>query len=451
MNLLGPSSGRWLFGVAMACLGCSTPGAQPPPTPREPAASVAPASASAPLPLLDSASATGSEAANAPSEAESSTDLMAGAIDKKVTTAQCDFARSYRGTVGDSALSVVLAHDGSKVSGALRYDSGSGELELAGTLEAGELIVNELVNGKTVGTLTARCAATTGVLSGTWRKEQIVKPLTLKPLPSGGTPIAQPTKQTGLGEESRCTFNVAWPAVFGLHDAARTSRINAALKLDFNGVDDAKIERDARACPKDAGIKALGFYAIEANDNGVLSVLMDGYLDVAPSVHGDSNAATRSVSIDVPTGKVLALTDIVTSSRALRPVVTSCMELTSNAIGSGDAWWWEREIQGVPSDKNGDEAAEDSRTLDPKSLREPSFIVLPDGLAVLIPQQPTVSSFLTGRGPVLQWGALVRAGILKGSSPVARLWSGAKSLPAEAPACVRFFVPAWAAPRQASK
>ncbi len=450
MNLLDPSSGRWLFGAALACVGCSAPGAQPPPTAGKPAASVALATASTPLPVLGSAAPTGSDTSDATGEAEGPTDLMAGAIDRKVTTGPCDFARPYRGTVGDSALSLALVRKGSQVSGALRYDSGSGELELSGTIEAGELSLQELVSGKTVGTIAARCATTTGILTGTWSREKTVKPLTLKPLPAGGTPIAQQVRRTGLTEESRCALNVAWPAVFGLHDGARTTRINAALKLDFTGVDDAQIERDVRACPKDAGIMALGYYAIEANDNGLLSVAMDGYLNIAPSVHGDSNAATRNVSIDVPSGKVLALADIVTSARALRPLVTSCMELTSDAIGSGSAWWWEREIHGVPSDKNGDDAAEGSRDFDPKSLRQPAFLVLPDGLAVLIRPQPTVSSFATSRGPVIQWGALMRAGVLRDSSPISRLWSGVKSLPAEAPACVRVFVPAWAAPGSAS-
>ncbi|MBL8741519.1 MAG: hypothetical protein JNK04_10510, partial [Myxococcales bacterium] len=216
--------------------------------------------------------------------------------------------------------------------------------------------------------------------------------------------------------------------------------------LDLHGVDDAKIERDVRACRKDVGIKALGYYAIAANENGLLSVSMDGYLDIAPSVHGDSNAATRVISIDIPTGKVLSLGDIVSSARALRPVVTSCMDMTGELIGSGGPWWWEREIQGVPTDKEGNEVAEGSPTFDPKSYREPISLVLPDGLAVLIPAQSTAGSFLTGQGPVIRWGALVRAGILKPKSPVSRLWAGAKPLGPDEPSCVRFYTPAYTTP-----
>ena len=387
-----------------------------------------------------------------PSSAEEApTDFMAAAIDKKVTSAPCDFSRAYRGTIGDGGASISLAKTADEVSGALRYDAGTGELELRGTLASGQLTLKEIVGDKTVGTLSARCDAATGTLSGSWAQDKTSKALVLKPLPAGATPIAQQGRQIGLAEDSRCTFNVASPIAFGLGDAARTSRINAALKLDFFGVDDKKIERDATACAKGAGIKALGWYAIEANQNGLLSVVMDGYLDIAPSVHGDSNAASRSVSIDVPSGKVLSLRDIVKSPRALRPVVKSCMELTADAIGGGDAWWWEREIQGVPSDKKGKEAEEGSPTFDPKSLHDPAILVLPDGLAVLIPPQTTAASGVSGQGPVIQWGALVRAGILNDKSVVARLWAGAQPLPPEAPACVRYFRQGWVTPPVASK
>lgn len=441
MNPRLPPATAWASLVLLAA--CSAPSSPSPP----PQASVR-----GPTPPLSTAVASATASAAAPPDAapeETVVDFMAAAVDKKVTKAPCDFTRAFRGKVGDAALSIAIAKSGDAVTGSARYDAGSGELELSGTLASGELTLRETVEGKPVGTMTARCDAATGALSGTWVKDQTAKPLALKPL-SGATPLAQQGRQLGLAEDSRCTFNVASPVVFGLHDAGRTGRINAALKLDFLGVDDKKIERDATACAKGAGIKALGWYAIEANENGLLSVTMDGYLDVAPSVHGDSNAAARAVSIDVPTGKVLALSDIVTSTRALRPVVKTCMEMTADAIGGGDAWWWEREIQGVPSDKNGDEAEEGSRTFDPKSLHAPAFLVVPDGLAVLIPPQSTAASDTSGKGPVIQWGALLRAGISNDKSPVSRLWAGQKPLPNEAPACVRFFRQGWSGPPAAS-
>ncbi len=79
----------------------------------------------------------------------------------------------------------------------------------------------------------------------------------------------------------------------------------------------------------------------------------------------------------------------------------------------------------------------------PSSLHEPSILVLPDGIAVLLRNQPTVSAGLSLRGPVIRWSALLRAGVLKASSPIARLWAGEKPLAAGEPACQRVFAPRW--------
>jgi hypothetical protein len=85
---------------------------------------------------------------------------------------------------------------------------------------------------------------------------------------------------------------------------------------------------------------------------------------------------------------------------------------------------------------------ETAPTFVPSSLHEPSILVLPDGIAALLRNQPTVSAGLSLRGPVIRWSALLRAGVLKARSPIARLWAGEKSAAGE-PACQRVFEPRW--------
>lgn len=186
-----------------------------------------------------------------------------------------------------------------------------------------------------------------------------------------------------------------------------------------------------------------GWCSVEANTRGLLSVVENGYVYLGPQVHGDFRAAEAAVSIDVPSGRRLALGDLVISTKAFRPPAASCMKLFTASVGSGDEWWWERDMQSVPADKNGEPVDENAPTFDPRSLHEPSILVLPDGIAVLLRNQPTVSATLASRGPVVRRGALLRANALKPRSPAARPWAGEKPLPEGEAACTRVFVPRW--------
>jgi hypothetical protein len=78
---------------------------------------------------------------------------------------------------------------------------------------------------------------------------------------------------------------------------------------------------------------------------------------------------------------------------------------------------------------------------EPSSIREPGFLVLEDGLAVVMTGMPTVGAGLEFIGPVIRWGALLREGILKRSSPVSRLWAKERPLEKGQPACQRIFTP----------
>ena len=381
-------------------------------------------------------------------------DLLAGTIDADTPPAPCDYSRNYRGTVGKSPWSVILSRKGSALEGHVAYDAGGGELDVRGTVRPdGTITFEESKDGKTGGQIEGQCAPDTGIISGTWKLGPKSQPFVLKPRGAKGTPLFERRRVIGAPQEedSWCYWDVRNPLVFGLGDAERSARINAHLRIKFHFLNEAEAERIVTKCPKDTSNQVRGYYSIEANEQGLLSVLENGYVYLGPAVHGDFTAAAAAISIDVPTGRSLVLTDIVTSSKALRPVVKSCMKFLVESIGDGDEWWFERDIQGVPADKDGEPVEETAPTFVPSSLHEPSFLVLPEGLAVLIRGQPTVSSYLEMQGPVIQWGALVRASILKTNSPVARLWAGVKPLGPSDPSCVRFLKPKWATPVKPKK
>lgn len=391
---------------------------------------------------------------SADNEDSAELDLLAGTIDADAPAAPCDFSRNYRGKVGDSPWSVQLTRKDSVLEGFVAYDNGSGELALRGSVRPdGTFVLEESKDGQRGGQFEGRCAADTGILSGSWKLGKTTRSFTLAPRNAKAVGIFERRRVIGkpAEEELWCHWDVRNPAVFGLGDASRAGLINAHLKLKFGGLDEADAEKRVQTCPRGTENHVTGYYSIEMNEQGILSILENGYVYLGPAAHGEFNAAAATISIDVPTGRKLALADIVTSGKAMRPVVKSCMKLVAETLDGGDEWWHERSIQGVPSDKYGDPVEETSKDFDPSSIHDPSFVVLPDGLAVLIRNQATVGAFLEMQGPVIQWGALLRAGVLKANSPIARIWSNVKPLAATEPLCVRFFSPKWNSPLKRKK
>src|SRR5262249_3228608 len=110
-------------------------------------------------------------------------------------------------------------------------------------------------------------------------------------------------------------------------DAALTARINGLLQFRLDG--QAELFRKVSNCgPKDDK-HVSGWYSIEENDRGLLSVLYNGYVYIAPSVHGDFTGGSAAVSVDVPTGRRVALGDVVIRPDALRPIVRDCLKTLS--------------------------------------------------------------------------------------------------------------------------
>lgn len=292
--------------------------------------------------------------------------------------------------------------------------------------------------------LTGRCDPTTGALTGSWVMKGDPKNLQFKPLPKGSMPIVERRMERGTPSELSCSLSVDSPAVFGFGNSEKASRINAALKVRFYDHTDSDLAQMIDQCLAHKSIGAvMGWYSVEMNSQGVLSVLTNGIINIAPSVHSTWNAAARAVSIDAVTGKTLVLSDVVTSPRALRPLIKRCAVAMVETIGIND-FELERSIQGVEADKNGD-PVEPGAPFAPSSVHVPGFLVLPEGLAVLISGMGTVGAFLEQTGPILPWTALAKEGVLRKDSPVARIWQKQlKSMPAgDEPPCTQVFKPQW--------
>src|SRR5262249_43499778 len=163
-------------------------------------------------------------------------------------------------------------------------DTGSGELEIAGTIAAdGKVKLAEKSGGKEITSFAGACAPETGVIAGTMtvlgKARPETKPFVLRPRPAKGTPLVQRAKRIGKAAEDgpSCFWNVQSPAVFGIGDAARATRLNGLLRVGF-GREEARMLREVEQCPRGVTRNALGWYSVEADFQGVLSVVENGYV-----------------------------------------------------------------------------------------------------------------------------------------------------------------------------
>lgn len=432
---------HFAWATTLAACAAPEPARPAPPPPAPPSAKPAAQPPAPPWtdPTKPPTPAGGDEGTESGAE-EEAPNKYAGAIDGIApldgAVAPCDFDRTYRGKIGEAGVSWALRRKGQALEGWAAYDAGAGALELRGRVEPnGTITVTEHDGDRQGGRATATCDPATGALQGDFLPGN-GRTLRLAPRPRGTTPIVEKRKQIGkLSEdEPSCTWDVRNPAVFGLGDPGREGRINVALKMRFH--DEAALEKQVAQCASQVGGRtdnhATGWYSIESDESGVLSVLRNGYLYFGPAVHGEWNAGADAISIDVPTGRRLALNDVVTSSAALRPILSSCIAFGTRRLSEWNDFELERNLHGLPADEG-----------EPSTVHDPKFLVLPDGLAVLLTNLPTVAAWDELQGLVIRWGALKRDGVLAPKSPIARVWSAIPALAAGEPACERAFAPRW--------
>ncbi len=146
---------------------CGAPPARPTPPVALPAPSSPSPVVAASAALPPSPSATAAAAMDPPEDEEQNN--LAGTIDADGPPAPCDFARNYRGQVGQDAVAIALSRAGAKLRGFAVYDAGFGEIELAGTVQPdGTLALTERNDGKDIAVIRGSCASGTGVITGSW-------------------------------------------------------------------------------------------------------------------------------------------------------------------------------------------------------------------------------------------------------------------------------------------
>lgn len=149
------------------------------------------------------------------------------------------------------------------------------------------------------------------------------------------------------------------------------------------------------------------------------------------------NFTESGIVIDRRTGRVIHLSDVVTDTDKLRELARSCAWDYFAVEGVEETGRVAAYPPSYPAACTDEPISYLMWDCDPKDKHKlgPSWSVFDEGVAILTNGHGHATQALDGRGPILSWAALLRAGILKKRSSVARLWRGASAAPAGAPAC----------------
>lgn len=383
--------------------------------------------------------------------------------------AQCDFRRLYRGIVGKQArLSVRLGAGAGQggLSGRLHYDLPGPAIEVAGEVRPdGSFKLEE----KGAGVFEGRCAQGTGVLSGTYSLKGKSQPFELRPrhpgeaslfgrkvIEQGFMPnppicsrvtdkrITTPLETRGpkgetelticypraikdrldppaefVGMTGVCQASYDAVQVFGLGSEDAEKLANAALSHEGRPWRTPAMVAEVRKCSReagDAGMSVWGGYDLFFNEREVLSVRLSGGSRQFRSFLFESSALT----LDLSSGRSLALGDVVTDEARLAGVARGCLPL------------YRRVIPGFFGLEPGEDFAEHFGW---KSPERPRWVVVPGGLALLAHYGDQVEAALSDSGIVVPFDVLLREGLLRGDSPVRRLWTDVRPAAPGVPAC----------------
>jgi hypothetical protein len=403
-----------------------------------PPAASAPPTAGAP----PAAAATATAAPEASEEERPRPPLPPGLGEKNLPAAPCDLSRVYRGSIGSSTITIQLSRSGEALQGTASYDLSGAPIEMTGTYRGDTLILNEKGAGRFQGT----CDGKTGQLSGTYELKKKTSPFALAPRPLGEaaihsirervstrSPVPPSCARLGRTTESRtvngryclpndpkalaelqeesgvglCSLELWSPRVFGLANPAAERLANAALTHDGFGYAAPDVRATVNRCPLYGEMKVSGGFQIVHNQAGVLSVFFSGWVSETGAAHG-AGIGPAGVNVDLQTGRRLVIGDLVTSESAFRDAILGCV------TGDPGEFTW-----GTPD----------------AFRKAPRWVIVTGGIAVVIGDVAPIMHGAEGTGPVASFAALAGRRLLRGDSPVARLWAGVKPAASNAPLC----------------
>jgi hypothetical protein len=388
--------------LALAPLACSRGDGASKSTSASASASVAPSSAAA---------ASGSNATGA--AAGSTEPALSGVtgIARKAPAAAglCDLHWGFHGKVAgqDAFLRLARADDADAVVGRYFYAKHGLDLALRGTLSAA--LELELVEGdakKPTGRFKGTCDPKTGALDGTWNGGKDDAPFHFDRIASRDKPLVA-TKKLTLARKAKTKAAPGGPPgagtceyeqkTFELFGAGTPEAERALNQQDARTLKPRVLSKEVygqvEVC--DEGINASFSEGVVATFHGLATLEAGGTFMAAGAAHPANAVDYARRTVDLTTGRVVTEKDLFAAFP--KAMVERCVAAYVKANDMED---FSSHIDGH------------------------SFDLTPVGIHVFGADYPHVAAALTGAGPTLTWGALLRDHALRADSPVKRAWDG---------------------------
>jgi hypothetical protein len=308
-----------------------------------------------------------------------------------------------------------LERTGGALAGRYLYAKLGHDLALAGTIDgAGRLDLVEGDADKPTGHFAGTCAG--GVLDGTWSNAGRKAPFHLEAVTARATPlvanrrltVTQKSKSPGGAAIKECRYDQTIAEIYG----AGTPEAELAINRQPVAVVPFLVGRSAydavRAC--ETGVDWSHELRVAATFRGFLTTEGSGASVWEGAAHPNNAEGFHRETWVLATGHEVTEADVFASFP--EALLKRCAALVvAKVAGTTDPWL---------------EIFTAQRSID----------LTPDGVRVWSAAFPHAAAALIGEGPVLTWGALVRAGALRADSPARAAWEGIAPAAPNQPECV---------------
>jgi len=317
----------------------------------------------------------------------------------------CDMRRGFHGTVAGKEAFLRVSRDGNRVVGRYFYASFGVDIALHGAIsDSGELELDEGSAKSSTGHWKGTCDAATGALSGRWTIPGKELRFLFERVDSREPPVVA-TKRLSIKRKSKaaesyrlseCAYSQESFELFGAETPEAETALNRQnAQTTTVPILDQETWKGARTCER--GFNAAFSRRVVAVFSGFVTVETDGdyYYDGAayPGTFAGFSRITYSLATGQEMGKRQVLAKVPTA------LLQKCVAAYGKSRQSGEFI----RIDG-------------SR-----------FSLTPQGVHFYGDDYEHVIASLTGEGPIVTWGALVREHAVRSDSPAQRLWKGTEA------------------------
>jgi hypothetical protein len=327
----------------------------------------------------------------------------------------CDLRWGFHGTVAGQEVFLRLKRDGGALAGRYLYAKVGRDLALAGTIDgAGKIDLAEGDRAKPSGHFAGTCAG--GVLDGTWSDAGKTAPFHLEAVTARPTPLVatrklsvshKPKKGAPGGKE--CKYEQSVAEIYGAGTPEAELAVNQQ-PVDVVPFFVDKGQHDAvKACEE--GLEVSFDLGVIATFRGLLTTQGGGSVVAEGAAHPANGEGFHRETWVLATGHKVTEADVFSSFP--EAILKRCAPLAIAAVAGS-------------TDPSLVEILTQHRSID----------LTPAGVRVWAADYGHAMGVLTGEGPVLTWGALLKAGALRADSPARSAWEGMAPAGPKDPECV---------------